>query len=178
MKYNGILELKCKIHNQFYIFLKSEYLRKSLKDYDYDYNNIPIKYRKIMYTWYKLGIGQQSFYEYSVSEDMYFLVTIKKPLVGHYGILCDDLLDFVEQIILEISSEIIHCKITEEGPYGWKRCYTDNELRSNGKYSITDDIYTIEHIRNGDGYVVSTTILYNKPIKNVLDITRYLGMSD
>ena len=141
-----------------------------------NYDKLPKIYRDLVDIWRKLEIGNR-YREYSFRRATgVFKCNITKKVTSHKGNLWDDLLLFMKDIIVPISSHISYCNLSSDDYGDISRDYTDNELRDI-HFDLKSQIKHIEHIWE-DGAVVETRVMYKRSIKKELlvDLNRSYGL--
>lgn len=136
MGYHIILELECILKDE---FIKNFHL---LKDYFYNleedkdenniieiYNNIPENLKIYADIWKSLNIFHR-FYWCDLKKNILKIKISKKPYT-HEGLLEEDYITFIKNIIVPISSLIINCEISHDDHDFKSTFLTDDELRNN-----------------------------------------------
>jgi hypothetical protein len=169
MGWHYILEVECDILQEYADFIEKEYLCEyGPQDIDYGQKQrrpdetveLSKRYRDLIDNWIKLRIGHH-WYEYSFSNGT-FACQIQKKVSKHAGDLWDDLLSFVKDILVPISSKINVCRISEDD-FGYTSInYTYSELR--GRYlNLSELIKHINHVVENNE-IVETHIIYKRSI--------------
>lgn len=105
---------------------KKEKVEESKKR-EKEYELLSKSYRDLVDIWVKLNIGCH-FYEYTLKDEI-FTCKISKKVTWHSGDLREEYLEFLHDIIVPISSEILSCEIESDDYGDMKWHYTDYELR-------------------------------------------------
>ena len=131
---------------------------------------IPQQYRQLFQSWLDTGIGD-FFVEYFITKEGEFSCQFEKKITRHEGDLCSAYEDFLRNIIVPISSEILECTIHSEFDDSTK-LYTDAQLRNN-QFILKDCVRSVEHVYEGD-VIVESRVVYKRPFKKnlALDVTR------
>lgn len=137
-----------------------------------DFLKMPKLYRDLIETWIRLNIYGH-FYEYELKPDNTFTCHIEKKVINHTGDLWEDLLSFVKELLVPISSEIISCEISSDDFGDRRQTYTDLELRG-GRLDLRSIIKSVKHINDSDGNISETRIIYKRsiPEQQQLDLDR------
>ena len=174
------LDVTCKILPEHVDFISKKYIYNFTIDSDEDEDVPPISslkkiYREILDMWRPLHLNY--FREYEIGSDNIFTCQISKKVNTYRGDLWEDLLTFVKEILVPLSSEITYCRIMSDDFGDRTQLYTDLELRG-GRLVLQPLIKTLKHIYDEDGDIVETRITYKRSIKKSqgLDLDRaYLG---
>lgn len=173
------LDVTCKILPEHVDFISKKYIYNFSIDSDDDEQppSAQLKkiYREFLDLWRPLDLNY--FQQYELQSDNTFSCQISKKVINHRGDLWEDLLTFVKEILVPLSSEITYCRIMSDDFGDAKRFYTDLELRD-GRLNLQQLIKSLKHIYDEDGDIVETRIIYKRSIKKLqtLDLDRcYLG---
>ena len=147
-----------------------------IEDNNRYYNTSSKTIRDFIDIWRNLKLGW-SFYKYTLSDDGVFECELSRKVTDHPGgsySLAKDLLSFIKDIIVMITSEITECYIESDdfGDAVWH--YTDRELR-NIPFNYKDKIKSIQHVYSEDGSeIYETRVVYKHTIKNIefIDLDR------
>ena len=149
--------------------------RKEEEEREKVYETLPKAFKDLIDLWTDLDIGVH-FYEYKLKGDE-FSCKISKKVARHKGDLQKDYLEFMKDIIVPISSEIIFCEIESDDYGNMKWLYSDSELRG-VRFCLQDKIKSIQHIYNEDKTeIYETRVVYKHSIKQsqLLDLNRGYG---
>lgn len=174
------LDVTCKILPEHVDFISKKYIYNFTIDSDEEDDVPPISslkkiYREILSLWGPLDLNY--FHEHELGPDNTFTCQISKKVINHRGDLWEDLLTFVKEILVPLSSEITFCRIMSDDFGDRTQLYTDLELR-NGHLNLQQLIKYLKHTYDEDGDIVETRIIYKRSIKKLqaLDLDRaYLG---
>ncbi len=131
---------------------------------------IPPHYSQLFQSWLDTEIGH-FFTEYKITEEGEFTCHCEKNIARHEGDLWGAYEDFLRNIIVPISSEILECRIDSEFD-DITKLYTDAQLR-NIQFNLKDCVRSVEHVYEGD-IIVESRVVYKRPFKKnlALDVTR------
>ncbi len=131
---------------------------------------IPSQYRQLFQSWLDTGIGHY-FTEYKITEAGEFTCHFEKNIARHEGDLWGAYEEFLRNIIVPISSEILECRIDSEFDAS-TIIYTDAQLR-NIQFNLKDCVRSVEHVYEGD-VIVESRVVYKRPFKKslALDVMR------
>lgn len=155
------LNIQCHILEDYLQFIQKEYLKKQRED---ELSFIPKSYRALVKLWqdFELSSSDNIFYKYILDENNVFECEISKNVNDYEGDLWEDYLDFIRDIIVPISDEILYCKITSD--YDDHEVeYTDLELRNQPLY-LKNIVNHVEHIYDEDNQIVETRVILAKDI--------------
>jgi hypothetical protein len=135
-----------------------------------EYAQLSKAYRDLIDIWVSLDIAHH-FYEYDISANR-FQCTIRKKVNRHPGDLWTSLEEFVKDILVPTSSEILFCKISSDDYGDREREYTDLELRG-GRLYLSDIVRSLHHIWI-DGTIAETRVIYKRgvPKSQQMDLER------
>ena len=175
MGWHYILDFTCKILPEYYDFIEKKYMllfSDSLSLYDSDnedentqiYKQLNKDKRDLIDIWVNLDIAQ--IYEYSF-ENGIFHCQISKKVTTYHRNLKETYEQFLKDIIVPISSEILKTTI-ESDDYGYfVYHYTDTELRGKS-FNLHDMIMYVEHTYNDDNTeIYESRIVYKRSIKAI-----------
>jgi hypothetical protein len=176
-----ILNITCTILPEFISFIENGYLQTTVDDWEKEdkqkeYENLPKSYKDIIDTWKGLGLGC-SINSYNNNKDgLICEFEIEKKVTTYNGDLRDAYLEFLQNIIVYISSEISKCSIYDDSS-DITRDYTDLELR-HIYFRLENNIKSIEHTYNEDmTEIIETCVIYKRSIKKsqFIDLNRSYG---
>jgi hypothetical protein len=181
--------LKCRIRPEYLEFVEKEYFETFGKEHEiYDdeldnndgdklYKTLPKHYKNIIDIWTKLDLN--GWMSQSRTEDGLYKYHIEKKVNRHkdgYHDLNTDMETFLKDIIVQMTSEIYECSISDDDYMNNKVIYTDADLR-NIPFRLVDKIKSVQHVYNEDRTeILETRIVYKHSVPKIqfIDLKRAL----
>jgi hypothetical protein len=174
------LRLKCRIRPEYLEFVEKKYFETFGKPHEiYDdeldddndanklYKTLPKHYKNIIDIWTKLDLN--NWMSQTQNEDGLYSYHIEKKVTRHkdgYYDLKTDIETFLKDIIVQMTSEIYECSISDD--YSTNALiYTDAELR-NVPFDIKNKVKYIQHVYNEDrSEILETRVVYKHGVPKI-----------
>lgn len=164
-----IIDFDCKfrVKPRFKEYIIEKIYEKTIvDDYDFEIGNVPFQYRSLLRARQDLSLKEMGTW---VLDNTTNIAQVFMHVNYKDFEYCpqDELEEFVREIIVPISSKIFHCEIYIPNDFGGSDktiTFEDYELRGCTKFSLGKMIESIKHNLNDNSDIISSTIIYKKPL--------------